>query len=261
MFAVIGYPIAHSLSPAIHQAFARQFKLALDYIHIEVQALDLNATITKFIQQGGKGFNVTAPYKEILFQQITELSASAKHAQAVNTVTVQTDGTLFGDNTDGIGFIRDATVRHKIPITKQRILILGAGGAVRGILQPLLDLVPQSVCIANRDLTKAHTVADYFSREINITVVPYAQIVANNFDIIINATSASLANLQPLLPAGFSLDDKYFYDLNYGAKVTPLFTGLGMLVEQAAEAFYLWHKLRPNTESVIAQLHANIRKY
>lgn len=251
---VLGNPVTHSLSPAIQRAFAQQFGFELDYGYLEVTANELSASLQRFVQQGGKGLNVSSPYKQILLPQISNMSARAKQAQAINTITVQADGSLYGDNTDGVGFVRDLQ-RLAIPITQQRILILGAGGAVRGILPAVLELNPGRVTIANRDLVTARQlVASY--KQANIIVSSYAQL-HGEFDLVVNATSAGLNNLLPPLPAGLKFKNSICYDLNYGSRAQSFLNfsmqdgakfaidGMGMLLEQAAEAFYLWHNLRP----------------
>jgi shikimate dehydrogenase len=266
-YLVLGDPISHSISPMIHQAFARQFNLSVEYTAHAIKAHALPKFLSSFIASGGNGLNITAPYKELMYRQISKLSSRAQQARAVNTITVLEDGSLHGDNTDGIGFIRDLTQRHAISIKEQRILILGAGGAVRGILSPILDLQPHSITIVNRDLNKAAALAADFATYIKINIASYAQLVAN-YDLIINATSASLHSSILPIPKTFSFFNCNCYDLNRGDKSSQFLNlaqaggakktihGLGMLVEQAAEAFYLWHKVFPDTNSVIEQLHA-----
>ena len=267
-YVVIGKQVANSLSPKIHQAFARQFNLPINYGYLEVQAQDFNSQLQTFIKHGGKGANITAPFKSLICAQIAEFSLYAQQAKAVNTITIRADGTLFGDNTDGIGFLRDISLRHAMPIKNQRIIILGAGGAVRGIIQAIFSLSPRSVTLVNRDLTKAQKLVNDLAITQMVQIIPYAALANLEFDIIINATSAWCDNKVPEISDNLNFVDKYCYDLNYqpqaqaflkfaqhrGAKQVA--NGLGILVEQAAEAFYIWHRLLPDAAAVYAQLQA-----
>lgn len=261
-YAVFGNPVLHSLSPRLHLAFAAQFNLPIVYEAFQVTEDELLLQIERFRTMDGKGFNVTAPYKQILCNQVVEMTQRAQYMQAVNTVTIK-DGKLYGDNTDGVGFIRDLTIRHAITVQQKDILILGSGGAVPAILSELLALQPRNIMIANRDINKAKKVVKNMSA---IKVLSYDDLIDQNFDIIINATSAGIKKEILPLPNKFNFKNAVCYDLNYlpettqflvdatikGAKKT--INGLGMLLEQAAESFYVWHNVRPELNSVVSRL-------
>lgn len=261
----MGSTVTHSLSPVIHKNFAAQFKLNIDYKYLQVNKLELNNALQQFVLDGGAGANITAPLKELILTQIPHLSKNAQLAGAVNTITVK-QGVLYGDNTDGIGFIRDISKRHGIIITNARILILGAGGAARGLLSSLLALKPQAVFVANRDPIKTQLLINNFQMLMHVSALNYNQIGNHDFDLIINTTSVSL---DQFMPANFDFSDSSYYDLNYLANAAnsvsfaisrgavKAVNGLGMLVEQAAESFYLWHGLQPDTDSIMVQLHQN----
>lgn len=239
-FALIGENISYSLSPIIHKLFARQFNLHIDYKIIDVPEISLWESIQDFIAQGGSGINVTVPYKEIVFNNLKYLSPEATLAKSVNTLVIN-NNIITGYNTDGVGFIRDVYLRHKINL-QQQILILGAGGAARGIIAEILKIQP-NLSIANRDLLKAGKIADDFTKFGKFKIISYSEINNYKFDLIINATSCDMR-------AALNLNNIFYYDINYKY----INTGLGMLVEQAAEAFYLWHGVRPITEPVIKYL-------
>jgi shikimate dehydrogenase len=271
-FAVLGSPLTKSLSPIIHQAFAKQFDLNIEYTSIEVNSADLQTFVTAFFAKGGAGLNITAPHKEQAYKLSNTATISAQFAGAVNTLKIEA-GSLYGDNTDGIGFIRDLQ-RQEIALHNKRILILGAGGAARGILPAMLEQLPSRITLVNRNLSKAQRIADDFkqARMGKILVADYTQIADQKYDVIINATSAGLESKLPPIPAEFNFKDSYCYDLNYqekskafmqyaqaqGAKMA--IDGLGMLVEQAAEAFYFWHGLKPATTPVLVRLHLSFAK-
>lgn len=264
-YAVFGSPIQHSKSPKIHRLFAEQTNQSLEYTAQEVKPENFNAAVTKFFQQGGKGLNCTVPLKELAFQFAEQKTARAEAAKAVNTLIKQADGSILGDNTDGIGLVRDLTQNHGIKLAGQRILILGAGGATRGILNPLLDEKPDALIVANRTSEKAWQLAIEFNH--SFTGCGFDDLHEQPFDLILNATSASLQNQLPAISEHLLAKNGVCYDLAYGNKPTAFVNwgitqnarksldGLGMLVEQAAEAFFLWRGVRPNTHEVIELLN------
>lgn len=263
---MIGNPIAHSKSPEIHAFFAAQTQQNLTYERLLAPLDGFGATVRRFIHEGGRGANVTVPFKLEAHALATELSERAQAAGAVNTLKF--DGNvIFGDNTDGIGLVTDIVRNAGVPVQGKRILLLGAGGAARGAILPLLSEHPLSLTIANRTHSKAIRLAQEFSmRYQNVGANDFAAL-REPFDIIINATSASLAaDVPPLPPAVFG-NGTLAYDMMYG-KVPTVFMrfatqhgagvrdGLGMLVEQAAESFLVWRGIRPDTAAVLAQLRA-----
>ncbi len=268
-YAVFGYPIKHSKSPRIHALFAEQTKQALTYTAEEVPAESFEITAKAFFQNGGKGLNCTVPLKELAFKFADHLSERARFAKAVNTLILQNDGSVLGDNTDGIGLVTDLTGNHQIGLANKRLLILGAGGATRGIVSPLMAQHPVEIVIANRTVDKAINLAEEF-RELgdNIHGCGFSDLENQQFDLILNATSASLSNDLPPLPKGILAPNGCCYDLAYGNEPTAFvkwglengaaksLDGLGMLVEQAAEAFYLWRGVRPKTQPVIELLNS-----
>ena len=267
-YAVFGHPINHSKSPRIHQLFAEQTQQSLTYIAQDVPAESFDSAIDSFFKQGGKGINCTVPLKELAWQRADSLSKRAQFSKAVNTLALQEDGTLLGDNTDGLGLVADLTINHGIPLSNSKILILGAGGASRGIIEPLMEQSPSSIVIANRTVEKAITLSTEFSQLGEISGSGYDAIKNQQFDLILNATSASLTGELPPLADTILAKNGCCYDLAYGNKPTPFVNwgkshgaeksldGLGMLVEQAAEAFYLWRGIRPETPGVIELLNS-----
>lgn len=264
-FAVMGNPIAHSMSPIIHQAFAEQFNIALQYERILVMPDELQVRINDFQQQNGCGISLTLPLKEIAIQLAAELTPRAKLAGAVNTVVFLSQGKWRGDNTDGVGFVRDLCINYQQSLTNKRILILGAGGAVRGILPPILAEQPQKIVIANRTIDKAQQLVEDFITLGALSSCSFNEYGALPFDLIINATSASTKGEDLPLPQSL-VQGAVCYDLAYGknaqhflkwanhAGARMCIDGTGMLVEQAAEQFYIWHKQRPETTSVIRMI-------
>ncbi len=261
-YAVMGNPIQHSWSPRIHQFFAKQTQQSLSYRPILVPLDAFSQSISDFKAQGGKGLNITLPFKQQAYQQVDQLSERAKIAQAVNTISFNPDGSSFGDNTDGIGFVRDVIDHHQFSLKNARILILGAGGAVRGILAPLIQESPASILIANRTKENAQLLATEFDLQVSAV----AELAKYQFDLVINATSASLTGAELDLPQAILSDQAFCYDMVYGKGITPFMAwathnraakvsdGLGMLIEQAAEAFFLWRKVRPNTPPILERL-------
>jgi shikimate dehydrogenase len=262
-YAVIGHPIAHSRSPFIHRLFAQQCQQYMVYTAVDVAPGQLSSWVAKFFATGGRGLNVTVPHKQSLLTMPRRLSERARLAGALNTLALDAQGQLLGDNTDGIGLVRDLTDNLGVTITAHRILLLGAGGAARGVLAPLLELHPAQLIVVNRTEERAVVLADSFAHLGPIRASSYAQLGSARFDLIINATAAGLAGeLPPLAPDALGGRGTVCYDMGYGGDDTPFVRwardhgaaravmGLGMLVEQAAEAFYLWRGVRPNTAAV-----------
>ncbi|MDO9466374.1 MAG: shikimate dehydrogenase [Thiobacillus sp.] len=259
-YAVFGHPIAHSKSPQIHAAFARQTGQDMTYEAILAPKDGFADSVAAFIAAGGRGANVTVPFKEEAFKLASRLNPRAERAGAVNTLTFNADG-ILGDNTDGAGLVADLTRNLGWALAGKRILLLGAGGAARGVIDPLLGQQPAALVIANRTVSRAQDLAALFGRGVSACGFDAADAP---FDLVINATSASLAGaLPPLSPRVFTAAT-LAYDMMYG-RDTPFLDfarshgaatadGLGMLVEQAAEAFYLWRSVRPDTAPVIAAL-------
>lgn len=267
-YAVFGNPIAHSKSPRIHALFALQTGVTLSYTRVLVPLDKFAEEASAFFALGGAGLNVTVPFKEEACRFADELSERAKRAEAVNTLVYQTDGTVLGDNTDGAGLLLDLK-RLTWRLTGKRVLVVGAGGAVRGILQPLLREQPRELVVANRTATKAQALAEAFAHEGPVVALQFHEL-SGVFDVIINGTSASLAGEMPPLPETLVSPNTLVYDLMYASAPTPflawaqqqgaaaLADGLGMLVGQAAEAFSLWHGAMPAVTPVLEQLRAEI---
>ena len=269
-YAVMGYPIAHSKSPLIHAAFAAQTGQDLEYTRILVEPDTLAEAIAEFRAVGGQGLNITVPLKQEAYDLATHLAPRANLAGAVNTLILQEDEELFGDNTDGVGLITDLLQNHGIALSDQRILLLGAGGAARGVLAPLLEADPRQLFIANRTAVRAEQLAETFAGLGPVSGGGFEALdedqFEDGFDLIINATAASLQGEVPPLPDTALSDDGAAYDLMYASEPTPFMQwasalsngpcldGLGMLVEQAAESFFLWRGERPDTAPVIAEL-------
>ena len=266
-YAVVGNPIAHSKSPLIHAEFALQTGQDLSYTTLLAPLDGFVATVNAFRAEGGKGLNVTVPFKQEAWKLATRLTERAQLAQAVNTLKFE-DGEIVGDNTDGAGLVRDITLNLGFKIQGKRILLMGAGGAARGVILPLLKEYPALFAIANRTPAKAHELAQLFLVHGDISSGEYDSLAGCHFDLIINATSSSLSDELPPLPAGVFSPGSLAYDMMYGKGLTPflLFAqthgaaqfadGLGMLVEQAAESFFLWRGVRPDTQHVMAKLKA-----
>ncbi len=266
-YAVVGNPVAHSLSPQIHALFAQQTEQNLRYDAIEVGLDEFEDRVLELRRDGLLGVNVTVPFKREAFELCDRLSPRARDAGAVNTLLFDADDEIAGDNTDGVGLARDLVDNLKILIRHRKVLILGAGGAVRGVLGPLLVQQPRSLAIANRTLERAEQLADDFSRLGHIEVFAYDDLGRDNYDLIINGTAAGLAGEVPPLPDGVLGINSVCYDMMYRLDGPTAFVdwalqrgavdahdGLGMLVEQAAEAFYLWRGQRPDTADVITAL-------
>jgi len=267
-YAVIGHPIAHSKSPAIHAAFAAQTAQDLSYEALLAPLDGFAAAVAQFRAQGGRGMNITVPFKEEAWQLADRLTERARLAGAVNTLVFGSD--VQGDNTDGAGLVRDLEVLGA-PLAGARVLLLGAGGAARGVILPLIDAGVARLFIANRTADKARALQAHFAGHDARGVLAaggWQEAADAPYDVVINATSASLSDEAPPLPAGLYAPDSLAYDMVYGRGLTAylkqardqgaarLADGLGMLVEQAAEAFALWRGVRPDTAAVRATLRA-----
>ena len=268
-YAVFGNPISHSKSPDIHTQFAQQTRQLLSYEAVCAPVDKFEETVVSFLAEGGRGLNVTVPFKEDAWQIAKVRSERAELAGAVNTLYLNDGGVLCGENTDGVGMVRDIQENHGYTIAGKKVLVLGAGGAVRGVMKPVLEQNPSEIVIANRTVSKAQTLAELFS--------PFGSVSASSldtlsgpFDLIINGTAASLQGEMPVLPQGMVHSQSWCYDMMYSAEPTPFnrwasnegacrqLDGLGMLVEQAAESFYIWRGVRPETESLIKSLREQI---
>jgi len=265
LYAVFGHPIGHSKSPLIHGHFAKETGQEMEYVAIQPPLDGFVAEAIDFFGKGGQGFNVTVPFKEQAFEWVTQLSERARLAGAVNTVYLNSDGETCGDNTDGIGLVRDLTSNNQVELKQKRVLVLGAGGAVRGVLKPLLDCAPSEVVVANRTPAKAENLAKLFSPYGNIKASAFTALTGE-FDTIINGTSAGLVGSVPPIPEHVVGSATIVYDMVYSDEITAFnqwakrkgcrqqIDGLGMLVEQAAEAFEIWRGVKPDSQSVIRYL-------
>ena len=263
-YAVIGHPVSHSLSPRIHAAFARQVGVAMSYVAIDAE--DFDAALRAFEAEGGVGANVTLPHKPRAAQLCATLSERARRAGAVNTL-VRTDAGWHGDNTDGAGLVRDITDRHRLDLRGRRTLLLGAGGGARGVAPDLLDAGIGDLFVVNRSPERADALADALAMPGRVHPRYLADLPAlSEFDLIVNATSATRGGALPTLPMSLAGRRTLAIDLSYGEAAVPFLAwaraagcreavdGLGMLVEQAAESFRLWHGVRPETDEVYASL-------
>ena len=269
-YVVIGNPIAHSKSPMIHTEFAKQTEQDLVYTAELVEPGQLADFVKQFHSNGGMGLNITVPFKEDAFQLASHLTQRARRAGAVNTLLLNDPEHYFGDTTDGVGLCNDLLQNHKLTLRDKNILILGAGGAVRGVLEPLLGNHPAQLVIANRTVEKALQLAEDFSDLGNISGSSFEDLTGKKFDLIINGTSASLSGDLPPLPDDMLNPQATVYDMMYGAKptvfmewgqqqgATNCLDGLGMLVEQAAESFFIWRRVRPATAEVIEKVRASL---
>ena len=266
-YAVFGNPIAHSKSPDIHRQFAEQTGQDLSYSKQLVAEDGFEAAANEFFANGGRGLNITVPFKQDAYAYVARTTPRARRAGAVNTLSLEADGTILGDTTDGVGLVSDMVNNLGWEIRHKRVLVLGAGGAVRGVLEPLLEQQPQHIVIANRTVDKALQLSKGFAEFGYLLGCGFDMLGEQQFDLIINGTSAGLQGELPPLPD--SLIDANgttaCYDMLYGAEPTPFIQwaaqrgaqvsdGLGMLVGQAAESFALWRGVRPETAPVIANL-------
>ena len=264
-YAVMGNPIGHSKSPRIHQMFAEQCNIALEYTAILVEEGRFEAAVRQFAEAGGKGLNITVPFKLEAWEISDVRSSRAELAGAVNTLKFEVSGTIFGDNTDGAGIVRDIVDNLGKPLAGASVLVIGAGGAVRGILGPVLDQGPKRLHIINRTPPRAAALVDIFRGSGHCTAAGLDQ-PGQGYDVVINGTAASLQGEVPDLPASIFGDNALAYDMMYGNEQTAFLSwsrdhgaarlsdGLGMLVEQAAESFQIWHGIRPETGPVIRAL-------
>ncbi|MFW8565114.1 shikimate dehydrogenase [Orrella sp. 11846] len=274
-FAVIGHPIAHSRSPSVHAAFGKQTGIALTYDRLDVKPENFVTDVTAFFAQGGRGMNVTVPHKEAAYELSKQhLSPRAQDAAAVNTLWME-EGQIHGCNTDGVGLVMDLERQHMLG-PDQRILLLGAGGAARGVLGPLLDTGCALICIANRTLARAETLRDDWVKRhpddlarLQVCTLDDDQL-NQPWDLIINATSTSLGAQTLVLPEQAITTHTAVYDMMYGSELSAFLKdsqqrqarlvsdGLGMLVCQAAESFRIWNGATPQVEPVIAHIRAEL---
>ena len=265
-YGVMGYPVSHSRSPVIHKLFALQTGENIQYELLQVVPEKLEAAVRQFQRTGGKGLNITVPHKQDVVRLCDQLSEPARTAGAVNTLSFR-GGEIHGDNTDGIGLLRDLTLNQAFSIEGSNILVLGAGGATRGIVGPLLEMQPASLHIANRTIDKAKALAEHFGRSGPVSACHFNAVpVTERFDLIINATSAGVTGEAPPYPSAAVSRETLCYDLSYGLSPTPFSVwareqgasksvmGWGMLVEQAAESFFIWRGVRPETAPVLKQM-------
>ncbi len=269
-YAVVGNPIAHSKSPQIHNIFAGQSSQQMEYTAMLSSEESFDQDLKDFFSSNGKGLNVTVPFKLRAFDFADQLSERAQQAGAVNTLILSEEG-VRGDNTDGIGLVNDLKNNQSLVLKAKRILIIGAGGASRGVIAPLFLEQPESITIVNRTVSKAQGLSDTFSDLGNITALGFESLVEQEpYDLIINASSAGLSGEAPAIPDSLSLSSTFCYDMVYSKDDTPFVAwakqrgcqgacdGLGMLVEQAAESFYLWRGERPNTAPVLKELREGL---
>ena len=270
--AVVGNPVAHSRSPQIHARFAAAAGHAVDYTRVLSPLDQFVATVRAFADGGARGCNVTVPFKGEAFAACARLSDRARRAEAVNTIAFEADG-WFGDNTDGAGLVRDIELNAGVPLRGKRVLVLGAGGAAAGALDPLLATRPAALVVANRTLAKAQALIERFAASAARLDVPLSATALEtpgvSFDVLINATAASMQGSVPALPAGTLKPGALALDMMYGAATLPFLRwaraqgavardGLGMLVEQASEAYFLWMGVRPSTFQVLTELRREV---
>lgn len=270
-YAVMGNPISHSKSPRIHTLFAGQTGQRMEYTAIQVDLGGFAQAVGNFDASGGKGLNITVPFKQEAWALVDERSERAERAGAVNTIRFDKDK-RYGDNTDGVGLVNDLHTNNGIELAGKRILLMGAGGASRGVLAPLLLTRPAHIHIANRTPDKAVELAQAFRDLGNVTGSGYPELLDRQFDIVINATAASLQGEMPPLPKGVLAKYAVCYDMMYARQATAFMAwaaehgadlivdGLGMLVEQAAESFFIWRGVRPQTQPVIATLREEMSR-
>ncbi len=274
-FAVIGHPIEHSLSPQIHQAFAEQLGDQVLYEKVCAPLDEFEPVCEAFFNQGGKGLNITVPFKERAFDWADLYTDRAKLAGAVNTLWKSSTGQIVGDNTDGVGLVTDLSKNLGFSIENKRILMIGAGGAVKGVLGPIIAQGPKQICISNRTEDKAQALSKL--RPDLCIASSLSDIPSERFDLVVNGTSISLDQsvadkLLSGLPSSLIHHHTCYYDMMYSPKLTPFLSwcsslgaqnvvdGLGMLVEQAAEAYFQWHDKRPDTAPVLANLRASLQE-
>ena len=269
-FAVIGNPIHHSLSPQIHRAFAKETALHIEYEAVLSPLDEFKKTIHKLIAQKLSGANVTLPFKKEAYELATTHSSHAKIAEAVNTLEFK-DDQIIGHNTDGIGLVRDLEQNLNINLKRKKILLIGAGGAAEGVIYSILEKNPSELTLTNRTIEKSYVIQNKMdvhakSFDVNLNVIEIAKLPSQYFDLIINATSTSLNNADLAINHKVFHEDSLAYDMMYGKETSFIreaqsqgsktSDGLGMLVEQAAEAFFIWHHIKPKTKSLIESLRA-----
>lgn len=277
-WAVLGHPIGHSLSPQIHPAFAQQLGLDIRYDAINVAPNDFAQHLQRLIDEGYNGFNVTVPHKENASQWAAHLSGRASRATSVNVLfqDPERQGEWTGETTDGSGLLYDLTQLQQVPLQGRRILLLGAGGAARGVMEALLHSYPTTLAVWNRTSARAQALCDQFTMMAQQCSVALHALDAEHlnepWDLVINATSASLDGSLPAIPEAAIARASACYDMFYGAQPTNFlnwahalgvvqrFDGLGMLVGQAAESFYLWTGQRPKCEPVLAQIRQTLQQ-
>lgn len=269
-YAVFGNPIKHSKSPVIHSAFARQCGRQLQYRAVLVKPDGFERAAKQFFDDGGAGLNITLPFKREAFAFADKLSSRAQRAGAVNTLSVGEGGVIQGENTDGIGLVRDMIANLGWAVQGLKVLIVGAGGAARGVLEPLLREKPKQLLVVNRTPEKATVLAEEFADLGSIIGGSYSLVGDESFDLIINASSAGLSGETPPLPGSVLNERSCCYDMIYGSGPTAFMRwaakntawavadGLGMLVEQAAQSFYIWQHQLPETRPVIAQVRESL---
>ncbi len=263
-FGVVGHPVDHSRSPTIHRLFARQTQLNVTYELIDAPPESFETAVRGFAAAGGLGLNITVPHKEAALELCDQVGEAAALAGAANTLSFTDNTTIHGDNTDGVGLVTDLTTNRRLKLAGKRLLILGAGGAARGIIGPLLGTSPAELRLANRSRERAEKLAEKWDA---VDACTFAELEAEEpFDLVVNATSAGLKGEAPPFPTNIVGRDTTAYDLVYSLKDTPFVNwgkqagagravqGWGMLVEQAAESFNIWHGVRPNTRAILAQL-------
>ncbi len=273
-YAVMGNPVAHSKSPTIHALFGEQLGIDLSYTRIQVDPGGFGQAVSHFSAHGGAGLNITVPFKveawELCRRAGNRLSDRARMAESVNTLSFPGNGAVQGDNTDGIGLVRDIEENLAVPVRSKRVLVVGAGGAVRGVLEPILGRGPASVHVVNRTASRAVALAGRFAAPGGRGVTGGAlDSAAGPYDLVINGTAASLGEALPAIDPECVGAGTVAYDMMYGAGPTPFMQwaleqgaahasdGLGMLVEQAAESFFVWHGARPRTGPVIRRLRGS----
>ncbi len=265
-YGVMGYPVSHSRSPIIHRLFAQQTGQEMQYELLQVAPEKLKTAVMQFQRTGGKGLNITVPHKQAVASLVDAASERANIAGAVNTLMFK-DGHIYGDNTDGVGLITDLTINLGLQLENANILILGAGGATRGIVAPLLEAKPASLLIANRTVARADDIVKVFFNNGPVSACSFAAVgTLTIYDLVINATSAGVKGEIPPYPEKAISEHTFCYDLSYGATPTPFSVwaakhgaagsvmGWGMLVEQAAASFHIWRGVRPDTVAVLKQI-------
>jgi shikimate dehydrogenase len=264
-YGVMGHPVAHSRSPFIHGVFARQTDQKISYRLLDVEPQNFESAVRTFADQGGKGLNITVPHKVAAFEIADTHTRRAEAARSANTLVLGEDGEILADNTDGAGLVTDLAENLNFKLEDRRILILGAGGAVRGLLGPIIAQNPKLLVMANRTPENATRLIDELEVSDYVEAVGLDELSGNTFHLIINGTSASLFGKRPLISVDLFTRHTFCYDLNYGKEETPFTSwaeqngarasmGWGMLVEQAAESFYLWRGVKPDTIPVLQSL-------